>query len=380
MKKSKLRKFILIYLIFLSPNIVRITSEDEGVPNELVTKKNAEIKAQAIVSEREIRKELGKLERSMEAITQNAISNHYILGSSVAIYYKRTLAFEVNEVFKNSTPLSLASVTKPFTSLAIMQLADNGALKLNDPISKYIPEVTKQFPAFEGKEITIKHLMQHTSGFPYIGARPIAAPGTKFMYSNYNYRLLASIIEKVSGQSYANYVKENIFTPLEMEDSMVSQNADGASGIAVSSRNLANFANLFLGEGKYGDTSIVQSSKIKKIFKAPEFMPKASQMEFYGLGWRVNREKNLVKLFYHTGLWNGIFADLRIMPQNKSFIIQLCNPPSYKSAGFTSYQGQMHSLAMKYIELLEKLPEQPESELASVNFLEDQEDLFPDAD
>ena len=115
LKKSKLRKFILIYLIFLSPNIVRITSEDEGVPNELVTKKNAEIKAQAIVSEREIRKELGKLERSMEAITQNAISNHYILGSSVAIYYKRTLAFEVNEVFKNSTPLSLASVTKPFT-------------------------------------------------------------------------------------------------------------------------------------------------------------------------------------------------------------------------------------------------------------------------
>lgn len=380
MKKNQILNIFLIFLLFLSPNIVHITSEDEGTPNELVTKKNAELKAEISASEKEIRKELLKLEKAMVNVTQNAISNHYIMGSSVAIYYKRSLAFEVNEVFKNSTPLSLASVSKPFTSLAIMQLADNGLLKLNDPISKFIPEFTKQFPAVEGKEITVCHLMQHTSGIPYSGVRQIYTAGSKFMYSNYNYRLLANIIEKVSGQSYANYIKENIFTPLEMEDSMVSQNADGASGIAVSSRNLANFANLFLGEGKFGNQSIVQSSKIKKIFKAPEFMQKTSQMEFYGLGWRVNRENNLVKLFYHTGLWNGIFADLRIMPQNKSFIIQLCNPPSYKSAGFTSYQGQIHSLAVKYIELLEKLPEQPDSELASVNFLEDQEDLFPDAD
>jgi len=200
------------------------------------------------------------------------------------------------------------------------------------------------------------------------------------MYSNYNYRLLASIIEKVSGRTYANYIKENIFAPLEMEDSMISQNADGASGIAVSARNLANFANVFLRDGKHGDQTIVQSSKIKKIFKAPDFVPKSSHMEYYGLGWRVNRENNLVKMFYHTGIWNGIFADLRILPQNKSFIIQLCNPPSYKSAGFNSYQGQMHSLAIRYLELLEKLPAQPDTELASLNFLEDQEDLFPDAD
>ena len=68
------------------------------------------------------------------------------------------------------------------------------------------------------------------------------------------------------------------------------------------------------------------------------------------------------------------------MPQNKSFIIQLCNPPSYKSNGFTSYQGQMQSLANRYIELLEKLPVPPETELATVSFLEEQDDLFPDGD
>ncbi len=380
MKKSKLKKLLFIYLLFLSPNLVHVTSEHESTLPELVTKKEVDRKNQTDVLERETRKELVRLEKSMTNLALGAINNGYIHGASVAIYYKQNLVFEVNEVFRNSTPLSIASVTKPFTSLAIMQLADNGLLKLNDPVSKYLPEITKQFPPLEGKEITIRNLMQHTSGIPYIGARQIHPAGTKFMYSNYNYRLLANIIEKVSGQSYANYIKENIFLPLEMEDSMVSQTADGASGIAVSSRNLANFANLFLQEGKHKDQPIVQSSRIKKIFKAPDFIPKSSLMEFYGLGFRVIRENNLVKLFYHTGIWNGIFADLRIMPQNKSFIIQLCNPPSYKSNGFTSYQGQMQSLANRYIELLEKLPISPETELATVSFLEEQDDLFPDGD
>ena len=199
MKKNQILNIFLIFLLFLSPNIVHITSEDEGTPNELVTKKNAELKAEISASEKEIRKELLKLEKAMVNVTQNAISNHYIMGSSVAIYYKRSLAFEVNEVFKNSTPLSLASVSKPFTSLAIMQLADNGLLKLNDPISKFIPEFTKQFPAVEGKEITVRHLMQYTFGILYSGVRQIYTVGSKFMYSNYNYRLLANMIEKVSG-------------------------------------------------------------------------------------------------------------------------------------------------------------------------------------
>jgi CubicO group peptidase (beta-lactamase class C family) len=354
--------------------------EDEAIPSELVTKKNAAKRAEIEASEREIRKELARIEKSMVAVAQNAVSHNYILGSSVAIYYKQNLVFEVNEVFKNSTPLSLASVTKPFTSMAIMQLVDSGLLKLNDPIGKYVPEYAKQFPAIDGNQITIRHLLSHTSGIPYIGTKQIYSAGTKFMYSNYNYRLLASIIEKVSGQSYATYVKENIFFPLDMDDSMVSSNADGASGVAVSARNLANFAQVFLRDGKYKDQSIIHSSKIKKIFKAPDFIPKSDHMEYYGLGWRVNRDNNVVKMFYHTGIWNGIFADLRIMPQNQSFIIQLCNPPSYKSAGFTSYQGQMHSLANRYLELLEKLPTQPETQLASVSFLEELEDLFPDAD
>lgn len=380
MKKSKLRKLLFIYLLFLSPNLVHVTSEHEAITATETSRRVVEVPKNSDALEIETRKELAKLEKSMTSLAQGAIHTGSIHGAVVAIYYKQKLVFEVNEVFKNSTPLSIASVTKPFTSFAVMQLADKGLLKLNDPVSKYLPEITKQFPPLEGKEITIRNLMQHTSGIPYTGTRQISVAGTKFMYSNYNYRLLTKVIEQVSGQSYPLYIKENIFTPLEMNDSFVSPTSDGASGIATSSRNLANFANLFLEGGIYKDQTIIQSSKIKKIFKAPEFISKSSWMEFYGLGWRVNRENSLVKLFYHTGIWNGIFADLRIMPQNKSFIIQLCNPPSYKSTGFVSYQGQMQALANKYIELLEKLPDSAESELASVNFLEDQEDLFPDGD
>jgi CubicO group peptidase (beta-lactamase class C family) len=136
-----------------------------------------------------------------------------------------------------NTKFRLGSITKQFTATAIMQLASQGKLKPEDPVSKYVDAP----PAW--KDITIHHLLTHTSGIPNFTAfsdyqdkqrehitpaqlmarfkdKPLDfTPGSKYNYSNSAYEVLGVIIEKVSGESYEAYVKNHIFNPLDMNDS-----------------------------------------------------------------------------------------------------------------------------------------------------------------
>lgn len=132
------------------------------------------------------------------------------------------------------TKFLISSNTKAITATAIMQLAEKGKLKLTDTLNKYIPDYPR------GKEITIKELLTHSSGIPdYLNDfevnnifysnytpteiiklfknRPLKfKPGSQFSYSNSGYVLLGYIIEKVSGENYGNYIKENIFNKAGM--------------------------------------------------------------------------------------------------------------------------------------------------------------------
>ncbi len=133
--------------------------------------------------------------------------------------------------------MRLGSITKQFTAVAILQLIEAGKIALNDPVSKFFPD----YPA-SGKLVTIEHLLTHTSGIPsYTGKPGFMAksmtdisvsemvdsfkndalefePGTAYKYNNSGYFLLGAIIEKVSGETYANYVAKHIFTPLDMNN------------------------------------------------------------------------------------------------------------------------------------------------------------------
>ncbi len=147
----------------------------------------------------------------------------------------------------NSSPTKfrLGSVTKQFTAASILLLEERGKLKVEDPVKKYMPDA----PAAWDK-ITIFHLLTHTSGIPSFTSFPdyrqtepfettpeklVArfrdkllefAPGEKWSYSNSGYVLLGYLIEKISGQSYATFVQENIFTPLGMKDSGYDSNSE----------------------------------------------------------------------------------------------------------------------------------------------------------
>lgn len=142
------------------------------------------------------------------------------------------------------TKFRIASITKQFTAAAILLLAERGKLRIDDRISRYLPDAPGAW-----KDITVFHLLSHTSGIPDLtrfenfpdiqaspttAARSIAsfrdkplefAPGERFSYSSSGYILLGYLIEQLSGQSYDRFLQEAIFTPLGMKDSGYDRNA-----------------------------------------------------------------------------------------------------------------------------------------------------------
>lgn len=138
----------------------------------------------------------------------------------------------------NTSAFRIASMTKSFTTLAIMKLRDEGKLNLDDAASKYIPEMKKvKHLTSDAAPITIRHLMTHGAGFPEDnpwGDRQLAdtdkelldlvsndvsfsnVPGMTYEYSNLGFALLGIIITNVSGKPYQQYMAENIFKPLGM--------------------------------------------------------------------------------------------------------------------------------------------------------------------
>ncbi len=134
----------------------------------------------------------------------------------------------------------IGSVSKQFTAVAILKLAEEGKLSLQDPVTRYLPDYPTQ-----GHRITLEHLLTHTSGIPSYTNSPLWTPevrrkdfsplelinffksdslefdpGTAWNYNNTGYFILGYIIEQVSGQSYASYLQDKIFTPLKLQNTL----------------------------------------------------------------------------------------------------------------------------------------------------------------
>ena len=148
--------------------------------------------------------------------------------------------FYKKELLKKASVFQLGSVSKQFTAAAIMILYERNQIQLTDTVNKY-------FPDFPYEHVTIKNLLNHTAGLPKYfwvaehkwkqekapsnsemmallessNTLRFFKPGRNFDYSNTGYMVLASIVEKVSGSSFSDFVKKNIFDPLEMKESFV---------------------------------------------------------------------------------------------------------------------------------------------------------------
>lgn len=153
-----------------------------------------------------------------------------------------------------STVFRIASMTKSFTALAILQLRDAGKLALDDPAERYVPELDGlQYPTADSPKITIRHLLSHSGGFPednpwgdqqlaatdeqmaamMSGGIPFStAPGTSYEYSNYGFAILGRIVANVSGMPYSAYVVQHVLRPLGMTSTTLEASAVSADRLA----------------------------------------------------------------------------------------------------------------------------------------------------
>lgn len=235
----------------------------------------------------------------------------------------------------------LASVSKTFTAMAVLKLAELGKLNLTDDMKKYFPE-------FPYDNVTVKLLLSHRSSLPnYIyfmqklGWNPKqycsnedvltylekfkpplqGTPGTHFTYCNTNYALLALIIEKASGKGYPNFLKEYFFTPLNMKDTYVFTMADSARAMPSYDWRGRQEGFTFLDTG-FGDKNIYstpedllkwdQALYTNQIFKPSTlndaYTPYSNEkpgIRNYGYGWRMNVYPDGRKIIYHNGWWHG---------------------------------------------------------------------------
>ena len=255
------------------------------------------------------------------------------------------------------TKFNIGSIGKTFTGTSIMQLAQQGKLSVDDPVTKYLPD----FPF--GDEIKIHHLLTHTSGtFNYFAhpefsnkistirsvndALPLIydqqlqfdTPGERFSYSNSGIVILGAVIEAVSGQSYSDYIQENIMKPLGMTDTGINYldevienravgydknptgkfsrnifrvppaNADG--GIETTVEDLLKFDQALYGE-----------KLLNNEFKNKMFTPFKNN---YGYCWRISQEHGRL-MIGHSGGAPGVSANFRRYVNDKITIIVLSN-------------------------------------------------------
>lgn len=269
--------------------------------------------------------------------------------------------FEKKDTLTEHSAFHLASVSKTFTAMAILKLAEQGKLKLEDDVKMY-------FPNFPYNGVTIKMLLNHRSGLPnylyfmdklgwdkkqycdnndvlnfLIKYQPPIThlPNTHFSYCNTNYTLLGLIIEKVSGKSYAEFMQYNFFTPLKMNDTYVFSLADTQKAMPSYNWKGQREPFTFLDKG-FGDKNIYSTPRDllkwdqalynNQLFSAKTleeaFTPYSNEkpgIKNYGYGWRMNIYPNGKKIIFHGGWWHGNNTMLMRLVQDSATIIILGN-------------------------------------------------------
>jgi CubicO group peptidase (beta-lactamase class C family) len=295
------------------------------------------------------------------------------------IIYKKAFGyanFKSKDVLTENSIFQLASVSKQFTAVSIMMLQEQGFLDYQD-------DVTKFFPEFPYKGITIKLLLSHRSGLPnymyfcdeFYKDKSVALtnmgminlmiknkppeyfpPDKKFNYCNTNYCILAAIVEKVSKQTFASYVTNNIFKPIGMHYSFIGNqdSAKYAQYVAAGHDENNKPIKWDYMDGILGDKGIfscvndlnkwdmaLYSGKIIKESTLAEAMKPANGdmigSRNYGYGWRIKFLADQTPLFYHGGWWKGYNTYFMRNPKDHSSIIILSNKVNWSFNSITAF-------------------------------------------
>lgn len=288
------------------------------------------------------------------------VKNHKVI-------YERSNGFAN---FQTRTPLTLesvfelASVSKQFTAIAILMLYERNLIDIDDPVSTYIPELPYQ-------NVTIRHLLNHTSGLPnymwvlennwesvrlpsneemiqvLVSHSPnvFFQPGRRYSYSNTGYALLASVVERVTGKSYSQFMRQHIFEPLGMSNTFTSVEVLDSIFVvpnlayghrpawrgflptspSVNDRVLgdkgihSNLEDLYKWDQALYTEKLVRKSTLRQAYKP---LTLSNRRNFpYGFGFRIG-DKNGERFVFHHGLWEGFRTSfMRYIEQGNAIVI-----------------------------------------------------------
>jgi CubicO group peptidase (beta-lactamase class C family) len=311
-------------------------------------------------------------------------TGHNVPGAGVLVIQDNKVVYEKSFGMANlqqkrratsKTNYRLASVSKQFTAMAILILAQRKKLSLDGRLTDYFPD----FPAY-GREIRVRHLLNHTSGLPAYeehmppGEEPVVdadvleilkkvekpyfAAGTQFRYSNSGYALLALIVEKVSGQPFPEFLRANIFKPVGMNGTVMNVRAappgedrraygyskrDGAwertdqsrtsyvlgdGGIYSSGHDLRKWVRALdearLVRRETWNEAMSASTAARPLGEDRSATSSADEDVGYGFGWFVSRYRG-TNAVWHGGSTLGFRNHLLHIPERKLTVIVLTN-------------------------------------------------------
>ncbi|MDO5987567.1 serine hydrolase [Flavivirga amylovorans] len=271
---------------------------------------------------------------------------------------------------QTNTKHRLGSITKQFTAMLILQLAADGKLDLQAPITKYLPD----YPKETGDKITTHHLLTHTSGIPNYTAFPKFfqeesrnsytpdefvkkfadkalefTPGEKFNYSNSGYFLLGVLVEKLSGKTYEQMLHDKIFTPLSMNESgydnhgeILKNRATGYEkrGGKFINSNYLDMSIPYAAGSMYStvedlykwDQALYTNTILSKEYMDLYFKPYISAFgnSHYAYGWgvgynKIGKSSDSIYTIGHGGGINGFNTNISRAPSDKSLVVLLNN-------------------------------------------------------
>ena len=275
--------------------------------------------------------------------------------------YQNALGFENISTKKNlcnESVFQLASVSKMFTAIAILKLAEQKKLSIKDNLQKY-------FPDFPYQNTSIENLLSHTSGLPnylyfYYHLPKVDAeiltnqrvlelmtqykpaayfkPGKRFAYSNTNYVLLALLVEKLSGQSFQAFVKQNIFDVCGMNNSCFFSMSDSVKNQAFAFDYRKRPVGTDIFDYVIGDKGICSTPQDMLLFSRNFFEgkiianineaitphAKTAYDRYYGLGFRINPNGGDTIVF-HNGWWHGYRSAFQYRKSDKTTVVILSN-------------------------------------------------------
>ncbi len=332
----------------------------------LIVSQTISIKAQNSINYSELNKEC-------EDFIIKSMESNNIVGVSAAIIINDTVIWKNGFGYADieekvpmtvNTIVNIASVTKTFTALSVMQLQEKGLLEINQPLIKYLPQFNPKIREEDLEQLTIKSVLTHSSGIQtdilknsdsgsgkytdvlgFINdTYLLSPPGLVESYSNSGYNILGHLIKEVSRQDYSEYIHKNIFTPLGMSNSGflmdsiknrtkvysggVSMHEYGfrdiaSGGIYTNINDLVKYARGLMDAYNGRNSLLIKSASIQEMFT---LHPESAMIESNkkGLGWFMFKNDSVFAVTHAGDAVTG-HAEICLIPENNTAVMILIN-------------------------------------------------------